>query len=111
VIAALELRRRARRAAQVVVYLAASIPIAILGVLAVLLLAVGAALSVLRVGLPVLRGAAAGCRRLVGIDRRLANRFLGTRVPALAAGRAARWTCSPTARCGARSPCWRSSRR
>jgi signal transduction histidine kinase len=87
VIAALELRRRARRAAQVVVYLAASIPIAILGVLAVLLLAVGAALTVLRVGLPVLRGAAAGCRRLVGIDRRLANRFLGTRVPALAAGR------------------------
>jgi signal transduction histidine kinase len=87
VIAALQLRRRARRAAQVVVYLAASIPIAILGVLAVLLLAVGAALSVVRVGLPVLRGAAAACRRLVGIDRRLANRFLGTRVPALAAGR------------------------
>jgi signal transduction histidine kinase len=87
VIAALELPRRARRAAQVIAYLAASIPIAVLGVLAVLLLAVGAALSVIRIGLPVLRAAAAACRRLVGIDRRLANRFLGTRIPPLAAGR------------------------
>ena len=85
-IAALELPRRTRRAEHVIAYLAASIPIAILGVIAVLLLAVGAALSVIRIGLPALRAAAAACRRLVGIDRRLANRFLGTRVPPLAPG-------------------------
>jgi signal transduction histidine kinase len=86
VIAALALGHRGRRAAQTVAYLAVGIPISLLGVLAVLLLAVGAALSVAGVGLPVLRAASAACRRLVQLDRRLANRFLGTQIPPLAAG-------------------------
>ena len=83
-IAELALPRRARRATQTIAYLVASIPLAVLGMLAVLLLALGAALTVVGIGLPVLMGAAAACRGLVGLDRRLANRFLGTRIPPLA---------------------------
>ncbi|HEY4096460.1 MAG TPA: sensor domain-containing protein [Baekduia sp.] len=83
-IAELALPRRGRRATQTLAYLVASLPLAILGVLAVLLLVLGAALSVVGIGLPALRGAAAACRALVGVDRRLANRFLGTRIPPLA---------------------------
>ena len=41
----------------------------------------GAALSVVWIGLPLLLGAAAACRRLVRLDRRAANRFLGTHIP------------------------------
>jgi signal transduction histidine kinase len=81
---ALALGRRGRRAGQTVAYLAVSIPIAFLGVLAVLLLAVGAALSVVAIGHPLLLAAASACRRLVQVDRRLANRFLGTQIPPLA---------------------------
>jgi signal transduction histidine kinase len=80
-IAELGLPRRGHRASRTAAYLVASIPIAVLGVLAVLLLALGAALSVVGIGLFVLHGAAAGCRGLVRLDRRLANRFLGTRIP------------------------------
>jgi len=86
VIRSLALARRGRRAAETVAYLAVSVPIALLGVLAVLLLGVGAALSVVAIGYPVLLGSAAACRGLVRLDRRLANRFLGTQIPPLAAG-------------------------
>jgi signal transduction histidine kinase len=88
VIAALELPRRGARAAHATAYLAASVPIALLGVLAVLLLAVGAALSVIGIGLPVLVAAATACRALVRLDRRAANRFLRTQIPPLPGGRA-----------------------
>jgi signal transduction histidine kinase len=88
VIGALELPRRFARAAQTSAYLAASVPIAILGVVAVGLLAVGAALSVTGIGLPVLLAAAGACRRLVHLDRRAANRFLGTQIPPVPGGRA-----------------------
>jgi signal transduction histidine kinase len=84
---ALALGRRGRLAAEAVAYLAVSVPIGVLGVLAVLLLGIGAALSVAGIGLPVLVAAAAACRQLVRLDRRLANRFLGTQIPPLAAGR------------------------
>jgi signal transduction histidine kinase len=85
VIAALELERRFARASQAATYLIASVPIAVLGLLAVLLLAVGAALSVVGVGLPLLLAAAAGGRRLVRLDRRAANRFLSAQIPPLPA--------------------------
>jgi signal transduction histidine kinase len=85
---ALELPRRARRAAQTAAYLAASVPIAIVGMLAVVLLAMGAALSVVGIGLPILLVAAALCRRLVRLDRSAANRFLGTQIPPLPQSRA-----------------------
>jgi signal transduction histidine kinase len=81
VIAALELDRRLERAANAAAYLAVNVPIAILGAISVLALVLGAALSVVWVGLPLLLGAAAACRWLVRLDRRAANRFLGTHIP------------------------------
>jgi signal transduction histidine kinase len=76
VIAALELDRRLHRAAHALAYLAINVPIAILGALSVMALVLGAALSLIWIGLPLLLGAAAACRWLVRLDRRAANRFL-----------------------------------
>jgi signal transduction histidine kinase len=83
VIAALALDRRAQRAAGAVAYLAVNVPIAILAMFAVVGVVLGAALSVIRVGLPLLLGAAAACRWLLRADRRAANRFLGMQIPPL----------------------------
>jgi signal transduction histidine kinase len=88
VIAALRLQERVTRAGQAAAYLGASVPIALLGVLAVALLVVGAALSVVGIGLPLLVVAAGACRRLVRLDRRAANRFLGAQIPPLPLSRA-----------------------
>jgi signal transduction histidine kinase len=81
VIAALDLARRLERAANALAYLAINVPIAILGALAVVALVLGAALSVVGIGLPLLLGAAAACRWLVRLDRRAANRFLDLHIP------------------------------
>jgi signal transduction histidine kinase len=81
--AGLELPRRITRAAEATAFLALCLPIAALGVLAVLLLVLGAALSVVGVGLPVLLAGATACRGLVRLDRRIANRFLGAQIPPL----------------------------
>jgi signal transduction histidine kinase len=86
VIAALELDRRLERAAHAAAYLVVNVPIAILGLVSVLALVLGAALSVAWIGLPLLVGAAAACRRLVRLDRRAANRFLGTHIPPVPGG-------------------------
>jgi signal transduction histidine kinase len=93
VIAALQLDRRVQRAVGAVAYLAVNVPIAILAMFAVLGVMLGAALSVIRVGLPLLLGAAAACRWLLRADRRAANRFLGMQIPPLPA--AARTSGSP----------------
>ncbi|HEX5927175.1 MAG TPA: sensor domain-containing protein [Baekduia sp.] len=93
--AALRLHERLTRAGQAAAYLGASVPIALLGVLAVLLLVVGAALSVVGIGLPLLVVAAGACRRLVRLDRRVANRFLGGQIPPMTAARRAHTTGSP----------------
>ena len=87
-IAALGLDRRLERASHAAAYLAVNVPIAILGALSVLALVLGAALSVAWIGLPLLLGAAAAVRRLVRLDRRAANRFLGTHIPPVPAGAA-----------------------
>jgi signal transduction histidine kinase len=81
VIAALELDRRVQRAAHALAYLAINVPIAILGALSVVALVIGAALSLIWIGLPLLLGAAAACRWLVRLDRRAANRFLDMHIP------------------------------
>jgi signal transduction histidine kinase len=83
VIASLQLDRRVQRAIGAVAYLAVNVPIAILAVFAVLGVMLGAALSVIRVGLPLVLGAAAACRWLLRADRRAANRFLGMQIPPL----------------------------
>jgi signal transduction histidine kinase len=80
-IAALELDRRLQRAAHALAYLAINVPIAILGALSVVALVLGAALSLIWIGLPLLLGAAAACRWLVRLDRRAANRFLDLHIP------------------------------
>jgi signal transduction histidine kinase len=85
VIAVLELDRRLQRAVGAVAYLAVNVPIAILGMFAVLGVMLGAALAVIRIGLPLLLGAAAACRWLLRADRRAANRFLGMQIPPLPA--------------------------
>ena len=86
VIAALELDRRLERAAGAAAYLVVNVPIALLGRSRVLALVIGAALSVVWIGLPLLLGAAAACRWLVRLDRRAANRFLGTHIPPVPGG-------------------------
>jgi signal transduction histidine kinase len=86
VIAALGLDRRLQRASHAAAYLAVNVPIAILGALCVLALILGAALSVAWIGLPLLLGAAAACRRLVRLDRRAANRLLGLHIPPVPGG-------------------------
>jgi signal transduction histidine kinase len=86
VIAQLALPQRAGRAVQTAAYLAASVPIALLGVLAVLLLAVGVVLSVVGIGLPLLLAGAGACRSVARLDRRAANRFLGSQIPPLPGG-------------------------
>ena len=85
-IAALGLDRRLERASHAASYLVVNVPIAIVGALSVLALVLGAALSVAWIGLPLLLGAAAACRRLVRLDRRAANRFLGLHIPPVPAG-------------------------
>jgi signal transduction histidine kinase len=83
VIAALHLDLRVQRAAGAVAYLAANVVLAILAIAAVLGVVLGAALSVIRIGLPLLVGAAAACRWILRADRRAANRFLGMQIPPL----------------------------
>jgi signal transduction histidine kinase len=85
VIGALALDRRFGRAAQALAYLAASLPLAVGSVVAVLALVVGAALSVVGIGLPLLLLGAALARWLVRLDRRAANRLLGTQIARLPA--------------------------
>jgi signal transduction histidine kinase len=80
-IAALELDGRFERAGHAIAYLAVTLPVTILALPAVVALALGAALSVAAVGLPLLLAAATFCRALERLDRRAANRWLGAQVP------------------------------
>jgi signal transduction histidine kinase len=47
------------------------------------LLVLGAALSLIGVGLPILLAGSGACRALLRVDRRIANRLLGTQIPPL----------------------------
>jgi signal transduction histidine kinase len=80
-IASLSLRRRLDRAGHAAAYLMLSLPIAILAIPAVLALLVGAVLSAVGIGLPLLLAASGACRALVRADRRAANRWLGAGIP------------------------------
>ncbi|WP_051325053.1 sensor histidine kinase [Candidatus Solirubrobacter pratensis] len=77
----LGLRRRFDRAGHAAAYLLLGLPVAILSIPAVLALLLGAALSSIGLGLPLLIAAAAACRGLVRADRRAANRWLGAGIP------------------------------
>jgi signal transduction histidine kinase len=77
----LRLERRLRRAGRVLVYVALSVPLGVLGAATILVLVVGAALSVVGIGLPLLLGAAAVARWLAQGDRWAANRLVRTHLP------------------------------
>jgi signal transduction histidine kinase len=82
VLASFELPRRVERAFRALAYIALSVPLGALGVLALLGIAVGA-LASLAGGLPVLTLAIAGARRLAELDRRAANRLLDAHISPL----------------------------
>jgi signal transduction histidine kinase len=81
--AALRFDDRLGRGGRVLGYLLVSVPIAVVGVLAVAVVLVGAVLSVAAIGLPLLVGGTAVCAALVRLDRRVANRFLDAHIPPL----------------------------
>jgi signal transduction histidine kinase len=79
----LALERRLAKAGQALAYLVVGIPIAVAAILSILLLMIGAALSLIGVGLPILLAGTGACRALLRIDRRIANRLLHTQIPPL----------------------------
>jgi len=72
----LELPGRVSRALSALAYTLLSVGLGVLGAVTLVAVGVGAALSLLTVGLPLLIGAVAACRWLAEVDRRLANRLL-----------------------------------
>jgi signal transduction histidine kinase len=93
----LDLPVRVERAFRTLAYLAVSVPLGLLGLVAVLALLVGALLSVVWIGRPLLIGAVAASRRLAELDRRAVNRLLGTHLSPVPrrpriAGAGWRWT-------------------
>src|SRR3954447_3165667 len=80
-VAALGLRQRIDRAGHAAAYLMLGLPIAILAIPAVLALLLGAALSAVGIGLPLLLAAPAGGGALGGADRRPPTRCLGAGIP------------------------------
>ena len=86
----LRLRRRLHRAGRVLAYVAVSVPLGVLGALAIVVLVLGAVLSVVGVGLPMLLGGARVGRWLAQADRWAANRLLRTHLPPLPAAPALR---------------------
>ena len=60
-----------------------SVPLGLISAAGVLVAAVGAALSVVWIGVPVFSAAIAACRWTVGRDRRAANALLGAHIPSV----------------------------
>ncbi len=75
--------RRVRRAVEALEYLVLSLPIGLLCAAVAAVLVLGAALSVLWIGLPIVLVALAACARLAEIERRQANRLLDAHIPPL----------------------------
>jgi signal transduction histidine kinase len=79
----LRLGRRLERASQALAFIVVGVPVGVLGALAFAGVILGATLSVLWLGLPLLLVATGACARLAEADRRAANRFLHTHIAAL----------------------------
>jgi signal transduction histidine kinase len=82
VLSSLELPHRVERAFRALAYIALSVPLGVLGLLALLGIAVGA-LAALVGGLPLLTLAIVAARRLAEVDRRAANRLLDAHISPL----------------------------
>ena len=78
-----DLPRRVERAVQALAYLAIGLPLGLLAVLVLALVVLGALLSVVWIGLPLLLLALRLSRRLADFDRRQANRLLDAHLPPL----------------------------
>jgi signal transduction histidine kinase len=76
--------RRVRRAAEALEYLVLSLPLGLLCAAAAALLILGAALSAIWIGLPLVLFMVATCQRLADIERRQANRLLDAHITPLA---------------------------
>ena len=112
----LNLPLRLRRAGRGLAYMLISVPLGLISAVGVLVAAIGAALSVVWIGVPVFSGAIAACRWTVGRDRRAANALLGAHIPPSRSGAtratgppAPGSTCWPTGSSRACSRCARSS--
>ena len=79
----IEFRFRVRRAVEALEYLVLSLPIGLFCAAVVLLLLLGAALSAVWIGLPLVLFAVAACARLAEVERRQANRLLDAHIPPL----------------------------
>jgi signal transduction histidine kinase len=82
---AVDLAHRLRRAAEALEYLVLSLPLGLVCAVTAAVLILGAALSVLWIGLPLVLGAVAACSRLAEFERRQANRLLDAHIPPLPA--------------------------
>jgi signal transduction histidine kinase len=87
VLASLELPHRVERAFRTLVYIALSVPLGALGLLALVAVALSAVLSLAGVGFPLLSLAIGAARRVAELDRRAANRLLDAHIAPLS-GRA-----------------------
>ncbi len=76
--------RRLRRAVEALEYLVLSLPLGVVCAALAALLVLGAALSALWIGLPLVLFALAACARLAEIERRQANRLLDAHIAPLA---------------------------
>ena len=83
VLSSLGLSRRVERAVRALAYVALSLPLGALGLLALVAVALSAALTLAGIGVPLLIGAIGACRRLAELDRRAANRLLGAHIAPL----------------------------
>jgi len=77
--------RRVRRAGEALEYLTLSLPLGIVCALTFAALALGAALSALWIGLPLVLAAVSLCSRLAEVERRQANRLLNAHIAPLPA--------------------------
>ena len=78
-----DLPHRVERAVQALAYLAIGLPLGLLGVLVLAAIVLGALLSVVWIGLPLLLAALRLSRRVADLDRRQANRLLDAHLPPL----------------------------
>jgi signal transduction histidine kinase len=93
----LELSARINRAFRALAYIAVGVPLGLVGLLAVVAVILGAVLSAIWIGQPLLVAAIAAARRIADVDRRAVNRLLGAHIaPAprrpRVAGSGWRWT-------------------
>jgi signal transduction histidine kinase len=77
--------RRLRHAGEALEYLTLSLPLGLVCALTTAVLVLGAALSAIWIGLPLVLAAVAVCARLAEVERRQANRLLDAHIPPLPA--------------------------